>query len=437
MKVAVIGAGYVGLVTGACLASTGNTVTCVDVDEAKIEMLRRGESPIYEAGLEPLIEEHYGEKRLFFTTDPASAIADAELVFIAVGTPSDTDGSADLRYVLQVAETIGDHIDGYTVVICKSTVPVGTCSRVREVVSSRTDEPFDVVSNPEFLKEGTAVSDFMSPSRVIIGSDSQRAADLVAELYSPFMRRTDRIVHMDIRSAEMTKYASNAMLATRISFMNEVANLCESVGADVEMVRQGMSYDDRIGPHFIYPGAGYGGSCFPKDVRALERLGTENNTATRILSSVDAVNVAQKQRLAAEVFSRFGQTLNGRTFAVWGLSFKPRTDDMREAPSLETIRALVEHGAQIRAHDPAALETAAAELEDIAHAVEFFEDEYAALAGADALIVHTEWNIYRAPDFSRVADLLNNPVVLDGRNLYSPSRMKERGFDYYAIGRPS
>ncbi len=436
MRIAVMGTGYVGLVTGACLASAGNTVTCVDVDAAKIAELNQGKSPIYEAGLEALIQRHHSEGRLTFTTEPAEAIKSAQIVFIAVGTPSDTDGSADLRYVLQVSETIAAHLDGYTVVVMKSTVPVGTCDQIRERIAANTAVEFDVVSNPEFLKEGTAVGDFMSPARVIIGSDSERAAKLVSELYGPFMRRRERIVRMGVRSAEMTKYASNAMLATKISFMNEVANLCEAVGADVEMVRQGMSFDERIGPHFIFPGAGYGGSCFPKDVRALQRLGHQHGAHTSILSAVHDVNERQKLKLAAAVQARFGEDLSGRSFAIWGLSFKPKTDDVREAPALETIRWLAERGATIRAHDPAARDNAAGELAELAQRVEFFGDEYDALRGADALVIHTEWSIYRSPDFDRIKALLTAPIVLDGRNLYDPAGMLELGFDYYAIGRP-
>ena len=436
MRVTVMGTGYVGLVTGACLANAGNTVTCVDVDEEKIAALNRGETPIYEAGLDTLIERHHAERRLFFTTDPAEAVRTAQLIVIAVGTPSDTDGSADLRYVLEVSETIAQHLEGYTVVVMKSTVPVGTCDKIRERIAAHTDVEFDVVSNPEFLKEGTAVSDFMSPARVVIGSDSDRAAKLVAEMYAPFMRRRERIVRMGVRSAEMTKYASNAMLATKISFMNEIANLCEAVGADVEMVRQGMSFDERIGPHFIFPGAGYGGSCFPKDVRALHRLGESHGAATAILSAVNQVNDAQKLKLAAAIEARFGNELAGRTFAVWGLAFKPKTDDVREAPALETIRWLAERGALVRAHDPVARNNAAEELRDVASSIEFFSDEYETLRGAEALIIHTEWSIYRAPDYDRIAALLANPVILDGRNLYEPQQLQERGFDYYSIGRP-
>jgi UDPglucose 6-dehydrogenase len=432
-----MGTGYVGLVTGACLASAGNTVTCVDIDEEKIAMLNRGESPIYEAGLEDLLERHHNENRLFFTTEAGPAIANAEIVFIAVGTPSDTDGSADLRYVLQVSETIAENMEGYTVVICKSTVPVGTCDKVRDKIAGLTDEAFDVVSNPEFLKEGTAVSDFMSPARVIIGSDSDRAANMVSELYAPFMRRRERIVRMDVRSAEMTKYASNAMLATKISFMNEIANLCDSVGANVERVRVGMSFDERVGPHFIFPGIGYGGSCFPKDVRALERLGAEHGAATRMLSAVHNVNESQKLRLVAHAHDHFGDDLEGKTFAIWGLSFKPKTDDVREAPSLQTIAALVDQGATIRAHDPAARDTAATALKGMVDSVEFCSDEYETLRGCDALFIHTEWSIYRSPDFDRIAELLSEPVIFDGRNLYEPERMEERGFTYRSIGRPS
>ncbi len=435
MKVAVLGTGYVGLVTGACFASVGNTVTCVDIDEEKVAALNRGECPIFEPGLEPMIEQHHNENRLFFTTDPTDAIRDAEVIFIAVGTPSDHDGSADLKYVLAVSETIAENIQDGAIVVMKSTVPVGTCDLIRQTIEKKTDASFDVVSNPEFLKEGSAVGDFLSPDRVIIGTSSDESAKVLHELYGPFMRRRDRIVRMSVRSAEMTKYASNAMLATKISFMNEIANLCEAVGADVEAVRNGMSYDERIGPHFIFPGAGYGGSCFPKDVRALERLGATNGAPTRILTAVNDTNDAQKHKLHKAVVDRFGD-VSGKTFAVWGLSFKPKTDDMREAPSLETIRALVKQGAKIRAHDPAARQTAAAELGDMVDSVEFFSDEYRALDGADALVIHTEWAVYRSPDFTRMAELLANPIVFDGRNLYDPDRMQSRGFEYTSIGRP-
>jgi UDPglucose 6-dehydrogenase len=436
MKIAVMGTGYVGLVTGALLADAGNTVICVDIDERKVAMLREGHIPIYEEGLESIVQRNHEDGRLLFTTDAADAIKKSNIVFIAVGTPSDHDGSADLKYVLKVAEQIGDNMNATKIVICKSTVPVGTCDKVQGVIAGRTNTPFHVVSNPEFLKEGSAVKDFQSPDRVIIGSSDKEAAETVGELYKPFMRRNDRIVYMDLRSAEMTKYASNAMLATKISFMNEIANLCDRVGADVEHVRIGMSLDERIGPHFIFPGVGYGGSCFPKDVRALSRLGHEFDMETGVLDAVESINDRQKLRLVSAAREHFG-SLEGRTFAVWGLAFKPKTDDVREAPALIGIRALVAAGAKVRATDPVALENAQAELADLGDAVTFEHDEYDVLDGADALLIFTEWNQYRSPEFDRILGLLKSPVIFDGRNLYSPSKMKKLGIHYDSIGRPT
>jgi UDPglucose 6-dehydrogenase len=436
MKIAVMGTGYVGLVTGALLADAGNTVICVDIDERKVAMLREGHIPIYEEGLESIVQRNHEDGRLLFTTDAADAIKKSNIVFIAVGTPSDHDGSADLKYVLKVAEQIGDNMNTTKIVICKSTVPVGTCDKVQGVIAGRTNTPFHVVSNPEFLKEGSAVKDFQSPDRVIIGSSDKEAAETVGELYKPFMRRNDRIVYMDLRSAEMTKYASNAMLATKISFMNEIANLCDRVGADVEHVRIGMSLDERIGPHFIFPGVGYGGSCFPKDVRALSRLGHEFDMETGVLDAVESINDRQKLRLVSAAREHFG-SLEGRTFAVWGLAFKPKTDDVREAPALIGIRALVAAGAKVRATDPVALENAQAELADLGDAVTFEHDEYDVLDGADALLIFTEWNQYRSPEFDRILGLLKSPVIFDGRNLYSPSKMKKLGIHYDSIGRPT
>lgn len=436
MKITVMGTGYVGLVTGALLADAGNTVICVDIDERKVAMLREGHVPIYEEGLEPIVQRNHDDGRLLFTTDAADAIQKSDIVFIAVGTPSDHDGSADLRYVLQVASTIGDNMNATKIVICKSTVPVGTCDKVRDVISKRTTTPFHVVSNPEFLKEGSAVKDFQSPDRVIIGASDKEAAETVGELYKPFMRRNDRIVYMDVRSAEMTKYASNAMLATKISFMNEIANLCDRVGADVENVRIGMSLDERIGPHFIFPGVGYGGSCFPKDVRALSRLGAEYDLHTAVLDAVEDINDRQKLRLVAAAREHFG-SLEGKTFAVWGLAFKPKTDDVREAPALVGIRALVAAGAKVRATDPVALENAQHELADLGADVTFMDDEYDVLLGADALLIFTEWNQFRSPDFERMKSLMKAPVIFDGRNLYNPAKMKKYGFHYDSIGRPT
>ncbi len=436
MKVAVIGTGYVGLVTGACLADAGNHVTCVDIDSEKIALLNDGRIPIYEEGLEPIVRRNVEDNRILFTTDAQSAIRRSEIIFIAVGTPSDHDGSADLKYVLQVSETIGEYMNEEKIVVMKSTVPVGTCDKIKEVINAKTDIPVHVVSNPEFLKEGSAVKDFQSPDRVIIGSETEEIGERVGELYRPFMRRKERIVYMDVRSSEMTKYASNAMLATKISFMNEIANLCDRVGADVERVRVGMSLDERIGPHFIFPGVGYGGSCFPKDVRALSRLGAENDYDTQILDAVNTTNVRQKLRLVEAARGYFGD-LKGKRIAVWGLSFKPRTDDVREAPSLVGIEALVEAGATVFASDPIALDNAASELEHFGEKVKFAHDEYEVLSGADALMIFTEWNQYRSPDFERIKEELAAPVIFDGRNLYRPTKMKELGFHYDSIGRPT
>lgn len=434
MKIAVIGTGYVGLVTGTCLANAGNDVVCVDVDPTKVEMLKRGEIPIYEEGLEKLVKSNAEAGRLKFTTDSAESIRNATVIFIAVGTPSSYDGSADLKYVIQVSETIAEHINDYKVVICKSTVPIGTCDKVRDTIAAKTDIAFDVVSNPEFLKEGSAVKDFQFPDRIIIGASSKKAADIVSDIYEPFQRRANRICVMDVRSAEMTKYASNAMLATKISFMNEIANLCERVGANIENVRTGMSLDERIGPHFIYPGVGYGGSCFPKDVRALNKLGEANSFPTKILGAVNAVNEKQKRRLlerAEENISDF----NGKKFAVWGLAFKPRTDDVREAPSLDCIPKFLEGGASVVANDPVARENAESELPNH-DALHFTSDMYSALEGADALFIFTEWSQYRSPDFDRIKSLMKTPLIFDGRNLYNPEKMKEKGFTYVSIGRP-
>ncbi|MEZ4458403.1 MAG: UDP-glucose/GDP-mannose dehydrogenase family protein [bacterium] len=436
MKIAVMGTGYVGLVTGALLADAGNTVICVDIDERKVAMLREGHIPIYEEGLEPIVQRNHEDGRLLFTTDSGDAIKKSDIVFIAVGTPSDHDGSADLKYVLKVAETIGQNMNDTKIVICKSTVPVGTCDKVRGVIANQTSIPFHVISNPEFLKEGSAVKDFQSPDRVIIGSSDKEAAETVGELYKPFMRRNDRIVYMDVRSAEMTKYASNAMLATKISFMNEIANLCDRVGADVEHVRIGMSLDERIGPHFIFPGVGYGGSCFPKDVRALSRLGAEYDLHTGVLDAVEQLNDKQKLRLVTAAREHLG-SLEGKTIAVWGLSFKPKTDDVREAPALIGIRALVAAGAKVQATDPVALENAQEELADLGDAVTFAHDEYDVLNGADALMIFTEWNQYRSPDFARMKAALKSPTIFDGRNLYSLSKMQKHGFYYDSIGRPT
>jgi UDPglucose 6-dehydrogenase len=439
MKVTIFGTGYVGLVTGACLAEMGNHVVCVDVDAGKVERLKQGDVPIYEPGLEPMVIRNHADGRLDFTTDAPPAIAHADIVFIAVGTPPDEDGSADLQYVLAVAKTIGDHIDRYTVVVNKSTVPVGTADRVRAAVAARLEErgvdvPFDVVSNPEFLKEGDAVEDCLRPDRIIVGASSQKAIRVLRKLYAAFNRNHDRMVVMDERSAELTKYAANAMLATKISFMNEIANIAEHVGADVELVRQGIGADPRIGYHFIYPGAGYGGSCFPKDVQALARTAQSVGYEARLLDAVEAVNDAQKSRLFALLSKHFGGKLKGRTIAVWGLAFKPNTDDMREASSRRLMEQLWEAGASVRAFDPEAAEETRriyGERDDLV----LVERPYAALEGADALVIVTEWKAFRSPDFGRVKSLLASPVIFDGRNLYDPAVVEEAGIAYYGIGR--
>ncbi|HYJ79086.1 MAG TPA: UDP-glucose/GDP-mannose dehydrogenase family protein [Longimicrobiaceae bacterium] len=440
MRIAVVGTGYVGLVAGACLAETGNDVTCADIDAHKVARLSAGEVPIYEPGLEPLVERNLQDGRLSFTTDVAGAVRAAEVVFIAVGTPPGEDGSADLQHVLTVAETIGRSMppDGpEKIVITKSTVPVGTAARVREAIARHTSRPFHVCSNPEFLKEGAAVQDFMKPDRVVVGVDSEHARERLAELYAPFVRTGNPVFFMDLASAEITKYAANAMLATRISFMNAIAALCEAVGADVTQVRAGIGSDERIGPAFLFAGAGYGGSCFPKDVRALiHTLRTEGVDAS-ILEGVQRVNDAQKRVLLDRVREHYGDDLTGRTFAVWGLSFKPETDDLREAPSLTVVRGLCERGARVRAHDPVARHEAGRYFADLlaTGALTLCERNYDCLEGADALLVLTEWQPYRVPDLERVRSLLREPVVFDGRNLWDPARMAALGFRYVSIGR--
>jgi len=439
MKVTIFGTGYVGLVTGACLAEMGNHVICVDIDAAKIERLKRGEIPIYEPGLESIVRRNHASGQLDFTVDAAPAIAHGEVVFIAVGTPSDEDGSADLKYVLEVARTIGRHLDRYTVVVNKSTVPVGTADQVREAVTSElalrsAAVGFDVVSNPEFLKEGAAVEDCLRPDRIIVGASSERAVSVLRKLYAPFNRNHERMVVMDERSAELTKYAANAMLATKISFMNEIANIAERVGADVELVRQGIGSDPRIGYHFIYPGAGYGGSCFPKDVQALERTARSHGYDARLLSAVEAVNLQQKAKLFELISRHFDGRLAGRTIALWGLAFKPNTDDMREASSRRLMEALWEAGAKVRAFDPEAREEARrlyGERDDLL----LCEHAYDALQGADVLVVVTEWKAFRSPDFARIRAALADPAIFDGRNLYDPAAVEEAGLAYYGIGR--
>ncbi len=432
MKIAVIGTGYVGLVVGACLAETGNDVVCADVDAAKIDGLQRNVMPIYEPGLEELVSRNQTHGRLRFTTEVGPAIAGADVVFIAVGTPPDEDGSADLRHVLAAAEEIGRHMSREIVVVTKSTVPVGTAARVAEVVARQARHDFHLCSNPEFLKEGAAVDDFLKPDRVVLGVDSDHARSLMAELYAPFVRTGKPILFMDITSAEMTKYAANAMLATRISFMNEIADLCERVGANVDLVRKGIGSDARIGPSFLFPGPGYGGSCFPKDVRALSYAARDAGATLGVLDAVEQANARQKERLFEKLERALGASVRDAHVAVWGLAFKPQTDDMREAPALALIERLLAAGATVTAHDPAAMPEAKRRLgERIAYAT----TNYDALAGADALVVVTDWNEYRHPDFERIKSLLRRPIVIDGRNLYDPARMRGRGFTYDSFGR--
>jgi len=432
VKVAVLGTGYVGLVVGACLAETGNDVVCADVDAAKINSLKKSKLPIYEPGLEPIVVRNQREGRLTFTTDIGDAVERAEVVFIAVGTPPDEDGSADLQHVLAVASTIGKHMNAPKVVVTKSTVPVGTAEKVRAQIARETKTAFHVCSNPEFLKEGAAVEDFMKPDRVVVGVDSPDAAKVIEELYAPFVRTGNPLIVMDIPSAEMTKYAANAMLATRISFMNQMARLCEAVGADVTQVRRGIGSDRRIGQAFLFPGPGYGGSCFPKDVKALIRTGTERQVPLDILNAVESANQRQKQLLFEKLERHLG-TLKDRTVAVWGLAFKAETDDVRESPALVLVEALLAAGARVQVHDPAAMESAARHLGTrVAYAAHAFD----ALPGADALAIVTEWLEYRNPDFAKMKQLLQRPVIVDGRNLYDPQKMGRLGFTYDSIGRP-
>ncbi|HEU4630792.1 MAG TPA: UDP-glucose/GDP-mannose dehydrogenase family protein [Gemmatimonadaceae bacterium] len=431
MNITVVGTGYVGLVVGACLAETGNSVCGADVDERKIAGLRQNVLPIYEPGLEDLVSKNQEAGRLTFTTDVGAAVASADVVFIAVGTPPDEDGSADLRHVLSVAETIGRHMTRELVIVTKSTVPVGTAAKVAEVVSQHATYPFHLCSNPEFLKEGAALDDFMKPDRVVLGVESDYARGVMAELYAPFVRTGKPIIFMDVPSAEMTKYAANAMLATRISFMNEIANLCEQVGADVDLVRRGIGSDARIGPSFLFPGPGYGGSCFPKDVKALMCTARAHGTALRVLEAVDAVNERQKERLFEKLQRAVGD-VRGLRVAVWGLAFKPQTDDMREAPALTLIEQLLAAGATVVAHDPVAMPEARRRLGD---RVGYADSNYAALEGADALVVVTDWNEYRHPDFARIRRTLRRPVVIDGRNLYDAGKLRALGFTYDSFGR--
>jgi UDPglucose 6-dehydrogenase len=432
MNISVIGTGYVGLVVGACLAETGNDVICADVVKSKIDGLKRNEIPIYEPGLEDLVERNQRQGRLDFTTDIARAIASANVLFIAVGTPPDEDGSADLQHVLAVARQVGEHMSREMVVVTKSTVPVGTAQKVATEIARSARFPFHMCSNPEFLKEGAAVDDFMKPDRVVLGVASDVARKVMSEIYAPFVRTGKPIIFMDIASAEMTKYAANGMLATRISFMNEIANLCERVGANVDMVRKGIGSDSRIGPSFLFPGPGYGGSCFPKDVKALVKTATEIGLDLDVLSAVEQVNERQKLRLGEKLREALGDNLSGMHIAVWGLAFKPQTDDMRDAPSLTLIEDLLAAGATVCAHDPAAMKEAIHRLGD---SIKYAETNYDALIGADALVVVTDWNEYRHPDFERVKKSLKRPVIVDGRNLYDPEKMRELRIVYHSIGR--
>ncbi len=439
MKITVIGAGYVGLVTGACMAEMGNHVVCLDIDHRKIDMLREGQVPIHEPGLEASIRRNAAAGRMEFTTDVKHAVGHGTLQFIGVGTPPDEDGSADLQHVIAAAENIGRHMTDYKVIVDKSTVPVGTADRVRETVAAALRArgialEFSVVSNPEFLKEGAAIEDFMRPDRIIVGADDERATLLMRAVYSPFMRNHDRLLITDLRSAEFTKYAANAMLATRISFMNELALLAERVGADIELVRKGIGSDPRIGTHHLHAGAGYGGSCFPKDVKALIRTGAENGIPLGVLSAVEAANSRQKRVLVDRVVARFGEDLSGRTFALWGLAFKPNTDDMREAPSQVIVRELARRGAAIRAYDPVAMPEAGRVLGDVG-GLTLVASQKDALVSADALLIVTEWQEFKSPDFDDIRASLRQPLVFDGRNLYDPARMAALGIEYHGVGR--
>jgi UDPglucose 6-dehydrogenase len=431
MKIAVVGSGYVGLVLGACLAETGNDVSCIDKDAAKVRRLKRGVMPIYEPGLEEIVKRNTVEKRLEFTTDLPKAVKAATIVFIAVGTPQHEDGSADLTHVLGVAREIAKAMNGYKVIVDKSTVPVGTARRVREIIARETSHPFSVVSNPEFLKQGAAVEDFLKPDRVVIGVEDEKAQQLMTELYAPYTRTGAPIMVMDTASAEMCKYAANAILATRISFMNEVANVCEAFGANVDQVRRAIGSDRRIGPSFLFPGIGFGGSCFPKDIKALIKFSGDTGYDFQILKAVDRVNQAQKVRFVTKLEQHFG-SLKNKTIAVWGLAFKPRTDDMREAPAIPLINRLLEARARVQAFDPQAQPVA---KRIFGNKISLADKSYGALKGADALVIATEWNEFREPDFDRMRKLMKTPVIFDGRNIYNPEHMKAQGFTYYSVGR--
>jgi UDPglucose 6-dehydrogenase len=432
MKIAVVGTGYVGLVTGTCFAETGNEVTCIDIDEKKVEKLRNKVMPIHEPGLELLFERNILQRRLEFTTNLAEGIKGAKAIFLALPTPPGEDGSADLSYILKVAEDLGPLLEEYAVLIDKSTVPVGTAERVRAKTEVGAKVEFDVVSNPEFLREGVAVDDFMKPERVVIGSSSERANKIMRELYAPLVRQGNPIIFMDEKSAELTKYAANAFLATKITFMNEIANMCELVGADVDMVRKGIGTDSRIGKRFLFAGIGYGGSCFPKDVQALAKSSSDVNYNFGILKAVMSINETQKLKLIERVKEKFGGDLTGKTFAIWGLAFKPYTDDVREAPALLNIKALLDAGAKVKTYDPEAMDNVKELLQD---QIEFSKNEYEAADGADALMIMTEWPVFRTPNFDRLKALLKNNLIYDGRNLYDTQTMAELGFTYYSIGR--
>jgi UDPglucose 6-dehydrogenase len=440
MKVTIIGSGYVGLVSGTCFSEMGNNVICVDIDSEKIEKLNKGIIPIYEPGLEEMVLKNVKNKNLFFTTDLEKALHDTEIVFIAVGTPMGDDGSADLKYVLKVAKSIGYFMKKSLIIVDKSTVPVGTADKVKDVIQTELDKrnsslKFHVVSNPEFLKEGDAIKDFMKPDRVVIGAESKIAFESMRKLYHPFIMNSERIIEMDIHSAEMTKYASNAMLATKISFMNEIANICEKVGADVNKVRIGIGSDKRIGYSFIYPGSGYGGSCFPKDVKALSRTASQNGYNAKLINAVEEVNNAQKLIIAKKIIKRFGEKLNGYKFGVWGLSFKPGTDDMREAPAIYIIKELVNRGAKILAYDPKAIKEAKGFYFKNIKNISYCSSKYEVLTGSDALILLTEWKEFRSPDFNKIKLKLKSPIIFDGRNQYHSFNIEEKGFEYYQIGK--
>jgi UDPglucose 6-dehydrogenase len=438
MKVAIVGTGYVGLVAGTCFAETGNTVICVDIDPAKVAKLQKGEPTIFEPGLKEMMRKNQEEGRLHFTTDLKKAVADCSVIFLAVGTPSSEDGSADLTVVLKVAGDIGTAMNGPKIIVNKSTVPVGTAKKVTAIVAEKTKHSFSVVSNPEFLKEGSAIDDFLKPDRVVIGTDNEETWNTMKELYEPFVRQGNPIIRMTNLSAEMTKYAANAMLATKISFINEIALLCDKIGADVDSVRAGITSDVRIGKHFLYPGPGYGGSCFPKDVKALLKAGNEAGLPMHVVGAAEKANDRQKQVLAQKIEAYFGGSLKGKTIAVWGLAFKPNTDDMREAPALVLVEALLKAGAKVQAFDPIAHETAPIAFKEQGTDLTNFalaDSAYSALENADALAIVTEWNEFRTPDFDRVKSLLKNPVVFDGRNIWKPESAKKRGFTYFGMGR--